>query len=529
MKRNRKQSSTAAGRPSPEIIRKQRLTAPALLRLFRSSFAVPGFLILGLAIVAYDQSNHLGLFLDEGIYLFGAQRLLSGQRPYLDWFVFTGPGTFWLFAALFKVFHTSLLVAHSLLTIEIALIAGSVYWAIANQIGKLAALAASVSFVAILLSIFSYRLYINHRWDSTCCVAIAISVLLTNDSNLLSLIAGVCGGLAVVFTPPAALVVIALVVGLLVTPERKKALFFGAGALVPLTLTATILWWQGALGPMMSSFQWASQHYQRANSVPYGFEAMLSQAGSEPFHNLIIAIPAALPVVAFALICLLLYQRMEISPTTKLLLLASVGSVLSCYPRWAANQLLFTVPVLLCLLALLVSKLVSGQALRNGSIGLLAFSLVAVVMAVGKPSPATVVKTELGSVLCTARDQPNIEFATATVQPQESLFVYPYQPIWYSVTGGVNPTSYDFLQPGMMTLADEGKVLAQLEAHPPQWVIWHNLSPRTVLAFWPNSNRETLHFARIEFYIRTHYAQVRPPDPGVHYAIAIFGRLRTNS
>ena len=494
------------------------------------SMTILGVLILSMVcVVVQTQLKHLSFFLDEGIYIYGAQRLLLGQQPYLNWFVFTGPGTFWLFAALFKIFPSSLPTAHALLVFEIALIAGSIYWAVANHTGKLVALAAASSFVALLLSVFSYRLYINHRWDSTCCVAIVIALLLTKNANLLYSVAGVCAGLAVVFTPPAVLVVIALCVGLLVTPERKKGVFFGAGVVMPLTLTATILWWQGALRPMLNSFQWASQHYQRANSVPYGFEATLSQASPELFHALLIAIPAALPFVAFALTCLLFYKRTEISPATKLLLFAGVGSVLSCYPRWAANQLLFTGPIFLCLLVLLVSQLISRKVLQNGSIGLLAASFIAVAMAAGKPFPGSVVRTELGSVRCTARDQPNVEFATATIQPQESLFVYPYQPIWYSLTGGINPTSYDFLQPGMMTLEDEMKVLAQLEAHPPQWIIWHNLPPRTVLAFWPTSNRETLHFARIESFIRTHYAQVRPPDPTVHYAIAIFGRLRTIS
>jgi len=49
----------------------------------------------------------------------------------------------------------------------------------------------------------------------------------------------------------------------------------------------------------------------------------------------------------------------------------------------------------------------------------------------------------------------------------------------------------------MMTL-DESTALAELNDKPSEWVIWHNLPPRDMLAIWPNSNRDTLHFQRIE-------------------------------
>ena len=151
--------------------------------------------------------------------------------------------------------------------------------------------------------------------------------------------------------------------------------------------------------------------------------------------------------------------------------------------------------------------------------------LVAAIFSLDAQSRYAKQSTQLGDIECRLRDLPNVLFATASVYPGESLFVYPYQPIWYSLTGGVNPTSYDFLQPGMMTLADESRVLHELEANPPDWVIWHNLSPRVVFSIWPHSDPATLHFNRIESYIRSHYAQLKPPDPSHKYAIAIFNRI----
>src|SRR5713226_6683617 len=50
---------------------------------------------------------------DEGIILQGAQRILDGQVLYRDFFSFFTPGSYYLFALLFRVFGDSYLVAHT--------------------------------------------------------------------------------------------------------------------------------------------------------------------------------------------------------------------------------------------------------------------------------------------------------------------------------------------------------------------------------------------------------------------------------
>ena len=163
--------------------------------------------------------------------------------------------------------------------------------------------------------------------------------------------------------------------------------------------------------------------------------------------------------------------------------------------------------------------------MRRVAYSVLVVAGIGLLAALTSQPPTVPVRTELGTVRCTPREARNIEFATAVINPGDTLFVYPYQPIWYSLTGGVNPTRYDFLQPGMMTVEDESKVLNQLLAHPPQGVIWHNLPPRTVLAFWPHSDPATLRFTRLEQFIRSRYSQVRPPERQFRYAIALFRRI----
>lgn len=66
--------------------------------------------------------------LDEGIYLDGASRVVRGQAPYRDFFNFTGPGTFWMYGAVFKLFGTTLANARIVLSAEIALLSAITHW-----------------------------------------------------------------------------------------------------------------------------------------------------------------------------------------------------------------------------------------------------------------------------------------------------------------------------------------------------------------------------------------------------------------
>src|SRR5713101_603627 len=54
---------------------------------------------------------------DEGILLQGGQRILEGQTPYRDFFSFYTPGSFYLLAAVFKIFGDSFVVARLSLAI----------------------------------------------------------------------------------------------------------------------------------------------------------------------------------------------------------------------------------------------------------------------------------------------------------------------------------------------------------------------------------------------------------------------------
>lgn len=472
--------------------------------------------------------SHLAPTFDEGIYFYGAERLLSGQQIYRDFFLFTGPGTPWLFAGLFKLFGPSFAAAHGVLALEIGLITGALYWIAARLSTKVVGLAAATSFLTLLIP-FSHRLYVNHRWDSCCCTILAVAFLLYSpEKRLFVELSGLLAGIAAVFTPPTLWAGLAITICLLIKPQtRKLAAWFAGAACIPLAIAVAVLASQGVLSPTLTSFRWAGEHYRKANSVFYGFSAEAPNIAHKlsRVELFIFEIPALLPPVGLFLLAAMRLKRVRIPYTAILLAAAGLGMVASCYPRWSADQLLFAAPLFFALLFVLASIKLRPNVVRLASIAISAFGCLIILDALAHIPPAVPVSTQLGEVACTYRDQPNVDFATSVIQPGTSLFVYPYQPIWYSLTGGVNPTRFNFLQPGMMTLKDEGTALRELMAHPPQWVIWHKLTPQMVLTIWPNSDRSTLQFKRIENWIRANYTQVAPPNPHYRYAIAIFHKI----
>ncbi len=73
------------------------------------------------------------------------------------------------------------------------------------------------------------------------------------------------------------------------------------------------------------------------------------------------------------------------------------------------------------------------------------------------------------------------------------------------MTLGENPTRFSYLQPGMMSDADEAAAVAELSAHPPARILYENITPAQILNIWPGTDPARLRLNRIEDYLATHY------------------------
>lgn len=76
----------------------------------RKLAAAAGVFLSSMALLLLGMDRNAFGILDEGVIVYGAERLLGGEMQYRDFWSVYSPGQFWVVAALFKLFGASLLV-----------------------------------------------------------------------------------------------------------------------------------------------------------------------------------------------------------------------------------------------------------------------------------------------------------------------------------------------------------------------------------------------------------------------------------
>jgi hypothetical protein len=213
--------------------------------------------------------------------------------------------------------------------------------------------------------------------------------------------------------------------------------------------------------------------------------------------------PAAAPLIN-------LFGLRRLNPELRWLAGASFALVLSTYPRMDAGHLTNVFALPLVISVYLVSQLRFRRWIFAPvciSAGLLLFYAVQSRLATEKLS------TNAGTIFAASRDVSGIDFAQRNVRPGQSLFVYPYMPVLYFLTGGVNPTPYSFLQPGMMSSEDERAALAHLKSSSPDFVLFCRPPLQDLLRIWPNTDPARVHMPSLEGWIESNYQLVDPAQP----------------
>ena len=122
--------------------------------------------------------------------------------------------------------------------------------------------------------------------------------------------------------------------------------------------------------------------------------------------------------------------------------------------------------------------------------------------------------TPVGDVRANAAEAPAVAELLARVQPGQSLFVYPYKPLFYFLTQAGNPTRYPYLQPGLMSDQDVRMALSELEARPPEWVLYMDLSQAEFERVFPSGKGFNSHHPQLEGWIQANYRPVGGPSLG---------------
>src|SRR5580704_10256736 len=145
------------------------------------------------------------LTFDEGIFVDGSRRILSGQVPYRDFFILMGPGTFWLQALALRVFGMTLAASRAVMILDLAILAACVFWLVSRQLSV--AYAAWTAAALVILETASQGITIpSHRWDSAALSVLAITICASEPRRWAIFAAGCAAAFAAWTTPPIALV-----------------------------------------------------------------------------------------------------------------------------------------------------------------------------------------------------------------------------------------------------------------------------------------------------------------------------------
>jgi hypothetical protein len=108
-----------------------------------------------------------------------------------------------------------------------------------------------------------------------------------------------------------------------------------------------------------------------------------------------------------------------------------------------------------------------------------------------------------------------MERLLARVGPGQTLYVYPYSPIYYFVTQAKNPTRFSFLAPGMMSGREEEEALSQLRTRPPEWVMYLQISRQGFLRVFPSATGLDHRFRALEGWLEKNYQPLSGPAVSV--------------
>ncbi len=483
--------------------------------------ALAVFVLTALLLAAY-QGHRVVLTNDEGILLEAAQRMTGGQRPYVDFFGYMSPGSYWIQALMFRCLGISLFSGRVVVLFDLALQCALLFWLTARFSSKRAAGAAVLFFFVFQTADPSF-LTAQHRWDSATLALLSMVLCLegVRQGSRLSLLAGgVASAMAAFCTPSVGLVALVTVGWLVSSRERRVGLPpYLAGAALTAVSAFTVMHSSGILAAFVDQMRWLRGNYSTVNVMPYGaiiggYRALFEGAGvADTLVRfclvLCIALPAILPVaLVLAWLYPLVRGRVSDAPAILYLIACVAALTLATLPRPDVMHLAFAVAPAYALSAIWISRYLTP----HWTAGLFSFlALWAAVFAysgVAGLLSCRRLDSPVGRVLVQSGQEPAFRRLLATVRRNDSLFVYPYLPVLYFITQSRNPTRYSFLAPGMMTSADEHLAAEELSEHPPQWILFLPLNREEFLRVWPAGTKLNYHFTELEQWIAENYGPV---------------------
>jgi len=491
------------------------------------------FLIIAALLLALH-GQRMVLTNDEGIVLESAQRMTAGERIYVDFFGYMSPGSYWLQELVFRLFGFALWTGRLIVILDFAAQCALVYWLTAKFSSWRTATAVTLTFAGFQVADPAF-LTSAHRWDSAtfALAGLCVAVGAAGAGKLRGAASGALLAGAVWCTPSMAIVAAVIAVWLVVSRERRGQLipFIGGAAAIGLAGIAALLS-TGSLGAFFGQMAWLRQNYSGVNVLPYGsiiggYRALLegTHGGLETTLRLIlvacVALPAILPPIAILLGALAWWREkaregeQDRRDALTLLLPAAACLAVTAFPRADVMHLAFIAALPYALVGIALAGLLPSRTASWLAMGSMVLAAMFASNYVRGWHDTTPVSSAAGVLRVPADQAKDVQRLIQQVRPGASLFVYPYMPVEYFLTQARNPTRYSYLMPGMMTRKQEIEALAQLQARPPEWLLFLQPSPEEFLRVFPNGAGLDWHFADLESWMDRNYKPMETPAVSV--------------
>lgn len=492
-----------------------------------------GLFVLVASVLFFLQGNRMVFdAIDEGIVLEASQRMSAGAVPYVDFFAYMSPGSYWIQSLVFRCFGLSLLTGRIPVILDLALQCSLVFWLTARLSSKTAAAVAAILFTGFQTANVA-ALIGQHRWDSATLalsgVCLMVEAMRRRKPAAWWFGAGAAMGAAAWCTPSMGVPIVAIAGWVAVRKAHRGGwASFVAGVALAGVAGAGMLASQGALGAFLRHVAWLRSNYSAVNVMSYGsVNGGIAEvlAGAQGFERAILLalvacmeLPAILPLAAIAVWGLAVWcgkVGREEWPEITLLLLSMTALVLTSYPRPDVAHLAFVAALPYALTVIGAARLIPARAAVWVAALPLLFSVLFAGNLVMGWLGTSAMESPVGKLQVDKKQLAGMHQLLAQVIPGQTLYVHPYMPIYYFITQAANPTRFSYLAPGMMKAKEEAETLDSLRARPPEWVLYLQLSKEEFLRVFPAGAGVDPRFRALEGWLEENYKPVTDPKVNV--------------
>jgi hypothetical protein len=424
---------------------------------------------------------------DEGVMLHGADRLLRGDRIYLDFFEFLPPGSFAITAIWFKVAGISLLSARALAIVTAAGTACFTYLA-CRQASKHAPTSAFIAVGWVVLT-QGYWTEVIHQWFTTLFAIVATwatLVVIEHPPRWLRwpLTAGIAAGAAAMVTPNRG----ALTMLAAATPFanmrrywRELLAYLVGAAFVPICVLGYLAW-QGVLTEAFEDVVlFTAKHYTSINHMPFGFAAIF---------QLKWLFPSA--AVLTLLTCIRDWPTSLHDRVLTTCAAFALAGFLGCFPSPDKGHLSYAIASVCPLLAYCVRRLIGHWpllyqcAVAGAAIAFLILPARTLWWEQHAVLHAEIASLPRGRVSLSRHGVRELVERIAATPSEDAYFFYPYDAMLPFLTARRQVSRYDVFTPGY-TLPSQYQEACISVMRKASWVVidrdWTN--PKLLTAIWP--------------------------------------------